>query len=77
MHEFRSNEMSELYTLDETKDRLKISASTLHRLIAKGVISHYRVGVRIMFSEEHLKEYLRSVERRKAVGLPDWTGGLR
>ena len=67
----------ELFTLDEVRERLNISQSTLRRLIAKNVISYFRVGARIMFSEGHLNEYLTSVERRKSLGLPDWTGGRR
>jgi len=73
MHEFRSSEMSELYTLDEAAEKLRISTSTLRRLIYKCVISYYVVGVKIMFSSEHLNEFLASVEKRKTQGLPDLT----
>jgi excisionase family DNA binding protein len=51
-----------LMTLKEAKERLNISASTLRRLIAKKTISYYRVGLKIMFSDDHITNYLRSVE---------------
>jgi excisionase family DNA binding protein len=57
--------MKVLMTLDEARERLNISASTLRRLIAKNVISFYRVGVRIMFSDEHIDDYLKSAENRR------------
>ena len=60
--------MNNLMTLREAKERLNISAATLRRLLAKGAISCYRVGLRIMFSDEQIAEYLKSVEILRAHG---------
>jgi hypothetical protein len=53
----------ELFTLNETKEFLRISAATLRRLLARKLIGYYRVGLRIMFSEQHIADFLDSVER--------------
>jgi excisionase family DNA binding protein len=57
--------MKILMTLDEARQSLNISASTLRRLIAKNAISFYRVGLRIMFSDEHINDFLKSAENRR------------
>lgn len=55
----------ELFSAKECCERLNISRPTLSRLVAKGLISFYRVGLKIMFSEAHLAAYLQSVEGNK------------
>jgi excisionase family DNA binding protein len=57
--------MKILMTLDEAKQKLNISASTPRRLIAKNAISYYRVGLRIMFSDKHIDDFLKSHENRR------------
>ncbi len=57
---------TQLLTAQETAEKLNISRSTLSRLVAKGVIGYYRIGLRTMFSEEHVTAYLRSVENRQS-----------
>ncbi len=56
----------ELLTAKELAERLKSSRATVSRLVAKGVIGYYRIGLRTMFSEEHLSEYLQGVECAKS-----------
>jgi excisionase family DNA binding protein len=73
IYEVECKYLPELFTLDEAAEKLRISISKLRRLIAKNVISYYVVGVRVMFSSEHLNEFLESVEKRKTEGLPDLT----
>ena len=53
----------ELLTNSECAEKLNISRATLGKLMAKGAISYYRIGLKVMFSEEHLADYLKSVEK--------------
>lgn len=45
-------------SLPEVADMLRISRITLYRLVARGVLSVYRVGRRMRFRKEHVLEYL-------------------
>jgi excisionase family DNA binding protein len=55
--------MKILQDMKECAERLNVSRATLTKLIAKNAIGHYRVGLKIMFSEEHVNDYLKSVEK--------------
>ena len=44
---------------------LGVSKITLQRLRNRGEISHFRIGARVLYSPEHLKDYLADVERKK------------
>jgi excisionase family DNA binding protein len=54
----------QLITMKELGERWNLSKSTLSRLIAKGAIPYYRIGLKIMFSEDQISEYLSCVEHR-------------
>src|SRR6266540_543356 len=66
--------MTNLITLQEAKNTLRISVATLRRLIAKQVLGYYRIGLRIMFSDTHISDYLSSVERKRLPSIPGKKG---
>jgi len=47
-----------LLTVEEAASILRISKPTMYRLTANRKIPHYKAGARILFSEEHIREYL-------------------
>jgi excisionase family DNA binding protein len=47
-----------------TATRLGVSKPTLCRLMQRGEIGFYRVGTRVLFSDEHIKEFLNRVEHK-------------
>lgn len=64
-----------LYSAKETVALLGISRPTLSRLLRRNAIGHFRIGTRTLFSAEHIRTFLESVEqvprearRTKAVG---------
>ena len=60
-----------LLTIAETAQRLRISKSKLYSIVATGKIGHYKVGGSIRFSEEHVREFLESVERQAEDDPPN------
>ena len=59
------NEQAErLKSATEIALRLGISKPTLCRMMQRGEINFYRIGARVLFSEEkHIAPFLASVER--------------
>lgn len=64
-----------LYSAKEAVALLGISRPTLSRLLRRNAIGHFRIGTRTLFSMEHIRAFLESVEqvprearRTKAVG---------
>jgi excisionase family DNA binding protein len=53
----------------EAADRLGIDKSTLCRLRQRQAIGYFRVGGRILFSEEHITAFLEAVEHKPAARL--------
>jgi excisionase family DNA binding protein len=51
---------------------LGVSRITLLRARKRCEIGHYRVGARVLYSEEHLRQYLANVERH-----PRWAAYRR
>jgi excisionase family DNA binding protein len=51
--------MEEVYTLEEVPDRLKMSLSTVRRLVREGEIKVSRVGRQLRVIESALTEFLR------------------
>lgn len=43
----------------EAAQRLGISVITIDRELARKKISHFRVGRRVLFTEEHLDQYIQ------------------
>lgn len=52
-----------LLTLKETAARLRVSAATLHRILARKEIRRTRVGGRTLIRESELQRYLDRVTR--------------
>lgn len=53
-----------LLSAKQAVNRLGISKPTLCRLMQRGEIGFYRVGARVLLSEEHIKEFLNRVEQK-------------
>jgi len=59
-----SEQTERLKSATETALRLGISKPTLCRMMQRGEINFYRIGARVLFSEEkHIAPFLASVER--------------
>ena len=55
----------QIYTTEEARDFLKVSKSTLKRLLKKGIIKAYKVGGQYrIWGKEILKQVSPSVESR-------------
>jgi excisionase family DNA binding protein len=65
--DFENNKIAGVETLTETAAAqvLGVARITLQRLRKRGEISHFRIGARVLYSPEHLKDYLADVERKK------------
>ncbi|MBA3715435.1 MAG: helix-turn-helix domain-containing protein [Pyrinomonadaceae bacterium] len=53
-----------LKSASQTARKIGISKPTLCRLMQRGRIGFYRVGTRVLFSEEHIATFLASCERK-------------
>lgn len=54
----------------EAAEQLGISKPTLCRLMQRGEISFYKVGSRVLFSDEHISAFLASCEHKsESVGV--------
>ncbi len=63
-----NEQIERLKSATETALRLGISKPTLCRMMQRGEINFYRIGARVLFSEEkHITPFLASVER----GVPE------
>jgi excisionase family DNA binding protein len=51
-----------VYTSAEACDFLRVSRPTLSRLVQSKKIGHFRVGVKLLFSREHLDQFLAQSE---------------
>jgi excisionase family DNA binding protein len=65
--DFENNKIAGVETLAETAAAqvLGVAKITLQRLRKRGKISHFRIGARVLYSPEQLKDYLADVERKK------------
>lgn len=57
--------MSELLTLNEVADRLRVSRRTVEREIAAGRIRPTRVGARTLVTQQELEAYVAAASRRR------------
>src|SRR4051794_39019974 len=57
-----------LLTMREVCSRLGVSHMTVRREIERRKLSCYRFRRRVMFSETHIEDYLKSVEIRAEAG---------
>jgi excisionase family DNA binding protein len=64
--DFENNKIADVETLTETTAAqvLGVAKITLQRLRKRGEISHFRIGARVLYSTEHLKDFLNRVERK-------------
>jgi excisionase family DNA binding protein len=51
------------YSIKEAQRITGIGRTTLWKAINKGKLRHFRVGRRILFSPEHLQDFLKAYER--------------
>jgi excisionase family DNA binding protein len=74
-----------MLTVRELAERLRVSSDLVYRMVGRRKISYYRIGGSIRFSEQHIAEYLESVEcqpqathapRRTYSHLPEFSRHL-
>lgn len=58
-----SIQQEKLYSAKETVALLGISRPTLSRLQQKGAIGCYKIGVRTLFAQKHIEDFLARHER--------------
>lgn len=58
--------MTELLTLQEVAERLRVSVSTVRRLVASGQIRVVKVGRKPLVTSRELEAYLAAAVRRAA-----------
>lgn len=58
-----NNVQEKLYSAKETVALLGISRPTLSRLQQKGAIGCYKIGVRTLFAQKHIEDFLAKNER--------------
>jgi excisionase family DNA binding protein len=56
-------QQEKLFSAKETVAKLGISRPTLSRLQQKGKIGCYKIGVRTLFGQHHIDDFLRRHER--------------
>lgn len=60
-------------TVKQAAERLEISATGVYGLLLSGRLKHYRIGSGrgvYRIAEEHIRDYLASVERRVPPPVP-------
>jgi excisionase family DNA binding protein len=58
-----SNMIDGLLSEREAAKRLGVSRITMLRMRQDGRIKFYRIGARVLFADEHLRDFLATVER--------------
>lgn len=51
----------------EAARRLGVCRMTLLRMRAAGEIGHYRIGVKVLYSQKHLDDFLESREHKRVA----------
>lgn len=64
-----SNMTDGLLSEREAAKRLGVSRITMLRMRQDGRIKFYRIGTRVLFGDEHLRDFLASVERNGSKKL--------
>jgi excisionase family DNA binding protein len=59
-----SSDQTQAFDRKEAARRLSLSVVTIDRELARGKITHVRVGRRILFTQAHLEEYIERNERK-------------
>lgn len=52
--------MNSLLNIKETASYLRISKSTLYRWVHQKTIEYVKIGSRVLFSEDYLKEFVKN-----------------
>jgi hypothetical protein len=60
-------EIGQCVSEKEAALRLGVSRATLLRARLRGEISCFRIGIRVVYSAAHLRDYLTAVERRRSA----------
>ena len=55
-------ETEQLRTAKETADQMRVSRATITRFVQQKKLQHYRIGDRLLFSDNHIRAYLASDE---------------
>jgi excisionase family DNA binding protein len=56
--------MNENLSIDRVAELLSVHRSTVERLLENRTLGYFQVGRRRVIGEEHLRQYLASVERK-------------
>jgi excisionase family DNA binding protein len=59
-----SEDKLEAFDRKEAARRLGLSVVTIDRELARGNITHFRSGRRVLFTQAHLDEYVKRNERK-------------
>jgi excisionase family DNA binding protein len=59
--------VADLWTVDETAEKLRVGKRTVERLIATGELRSMKVGRRRLVQQDEVERYLRLAERRGRV----------
>lgn len=54
--------MDKLYTIKETLDILRISRTTLYRLIDKGELTPVKISKKVLFTEEEINKFIENIK---------------
>lgn len=57
------NETQSLMSAKEAARQLGVSRATVSRLLAAKKLGYFRIGIRTLFSQQHLDDFLTSVEQ--------------
>ena len=60
--------MEKLYTVDEAKEVLRISRTSLYSLVQKGAIKPVKIGGRTLFPETELTRFVESLKHGGSEG---------
>jgi excisionase family DNA binding protein len=59
--------VSELLTIDEVADRLRVGKRSVERWVAEGEIASVKIGRRRLVAETELERFLRLAQKRGRV----------
>jgi excisionase family DNA binding protein len=59
-----SQDQIKAFDRKEAARRLSLSVVTIDREVARGGITHFRSGRRVLFTQAHLDEYIKRNERK-------------
>ena len=60
--------MDELYTIREVAEKLKISVSSMYRLVEADRFPHRKIGSNIRFTKENIETFLSEPQKNTEAG---------